>query len=261
MKPRPCFVHHRLVAAEWAEPLCLLLILCGLAEIPGIAVIHARHVIMAGAVRAERKRLLGGGHGIVVSTLKQAHISYGPVSLVAVGVDRKGPRPTFECRLIGVRLVLYPTEASLVYEREPQHAQGRGKIRVDRQRAFELGARLRMGVPGKVDVEGSAFVEMLVAQWAAKAFAPHPDFFAKHQPNLERRHNVLRYPVLQVEHFIEVTLETVCPHMGAVQAVDQLCRQSYPFVGLADASFQHITRAEHSADLADVPRLSLERKT
>src|SRR5215469_9269337 len=49
--------------------------------------------------------------------------------------------------------------------------------------------------------------------------------------------------------------------MAAVQAVDQLCRQSYAIAGLADAPLQHMADAERSPDLADVPRVSLEHKT
>src|SRR6516165_2914202 len=101
---------------------------------------------------------------------------------------------------------------------------------------------------------------MLIHQRAARAFAPHSRLFAKRQPNLERGDDVLRNPVLKREHVVEVTLETVGPDMAAVQAVDQLCRQSYAIAGLADAPLQHMPDAEHSPDFADVPRLSLEHK-
>src|SRR5256714_12261768 len=101
---------------------------------------------------------------------------------------------------------------------------------------------------------------MLVHQRAARAFAPHPHFFAKRQPDLERGDDVLRYPILKLEHVVEVALETVGPHMAAVQAVDQLCRQSHSIAGLAHAPFQHIPDAERSADFADVPCLPSEYK-
>src|SRR5258705_13893647 len=101
---------------------------------------------------------------------------------------------------------------------------------------------------------------MLVHQRAARAFAPHPHFFAKRQPDLERGDDVLRYPVLKLEHIVEVALETVCPDMAAVQGVDQLCRQSHPIAGLANAPFQHIANTTYSPDFADVPRLSFEHK-
>ena len=58
-----------------------------------------------------------------------------------------------------------------------------------------------------------------------------------------------------------IALETVCPHMATVQAVDQLRRQSHSIAGLAHASFQHIARAEHPTDFAYVPNLPLEHKT
>ena len=74
VKPRPRLVYPRLIAAEWAEPLCLLLILCGRAEIPGIAVKHASHMIMGRAAGTEGKTLLTGGYGLIVPTLKQVRI-------------------------------------------------------------------------------------------------------------------------------------------------------------------------------------------
>ena len=138
MKPRPRLVDHRLIATEWAQPLCLLLVLYGLAEIFGIAVIHACHMVVARAIGAEGKCLLSGSHGIIVPTLEQARISHGAVPLVAVGINRKDTRRAFECRLIGIRRILYPTKASLVYEGEPQHTKGRSKVRVYRHRSFEL---------------------------------------------------------------------------------------------------------------------------
>src|SRR6516225_11447573 len=102
---------------------------------------------------------------------------------------------------------------------------------------------------------------MLIHQRAARAFAPHSRLFAKRQPNLERGDDVLRNPVLKREHVVEVALETVGPHMAAVQAVDQLCRQSHAIASLAHAAFQDIASAEHSTDFADVPRLTPEHKT
>src|SRR5215471_11725400 len=96
---------------------------------------------------------------------------------------------------------------------------------------------------------------MLIHQRAARAFAPHSRLFAKRQPNLERGDDVLRNPVLKLEHVVEVALETVGPHMAAVQAVDQLRRQSHSFAGLTNAPFQHIASAEYSPDFAYVPRL------
>src|SRR6516164_4364421 len=102
---------------------------------------------------------------------------------------------------------------------------------------------------------------MLVNQWAARAFAPYPHLFAKRQPDLKRGDDVLRYPVLKLEHVVEVALETVRPDVAPVQAVDQLCRQSHALAGVANGRFQHIARAKDSSDVADVPRLSLEHKT
>src|SRR6516165_11579425 len=102
---------------------------------------------------------------------------------------------------------------------------------------------------------------MLVHERAARALVVHPCFFAKRQPNLKRGHDVLRYPILKLEHVVEVALETVGPHMAAVQAVDQLCRQSHTIARLAHAAFQDIASAEHSTDFADVPRLTPEHKT
>src|SRR6266852_5654991 len=102
---------------------------------------------------------------------------------------------------------------------------------------------------------------MLVSQRAAGSFAPHTRLFAKRQANFERGDDVLRYLVLKFEHVVEVALETVGPHMAAVQAVDQLCRQSHSIAGLAHTPFQHIPDAERSADFAYVPNLSFEHKT
>src|SRR6516225_3957699 len=102
---------------------------------------------------------------------------------------------------------------------------------------------------------------MLIHQRAARAFAPHSRLFAKRQPNLERGDDVLRNPVLKLKHVVEVALETVGPHMAAVQAVDQLCRQSYSIAGLAHAPFQHMPDAEYSPDFADVQRVSPKHKT
>src|SRR5215468_10055772 len=117
-----------------------------------------------------------------------------------------------------------------------------------------------MGMPGKVIVEGSTFEEMLVYQRAARAFAPHPRVFAKRQSNFERSDDVLRYSVLKREHVVEVTLKSIGPDMAAVQAIDQLCRQSHTITSLANASLQHIASAEHSPDFANVPGLSLEHE-
>src|SRR6516225_920442 len=102
---------------------------------------------------------------------------------------------------------------------------------------------------------------MLVHQRAARAFAPHSHIFAKRQPNFKRGDDVLRYSILKLEYVVEVALKSVGPDMAAVQAVDQLCRQSHTIAGLANAPFQHIASAENSPDFADVPRLSLEHKT
>src|SRR5499427_822225 len=102
---------------------------------------------------------------------------------------------------------------------------------------------------------------MLVHQRTARTCAPYPRLFSIRQPNLERGDDVLRDPVLKREHVVEVALETVGPDMTAVQAVDQLCRQSYAIAGLAHAPFQHMPHAEYSPDFADVPGLSLEHKT
>src|SRR5258708_515909 len=101
---------------------------------------------------------------------------------------------------------------------------------------------------------------MLVSQRAAGSFAPHTRLFAKRQANFERGDDVLRYLVLKFEHVVEVALETVGPHMAAVQAVDQLCRQSHSIAGLAHAPFEHITGAKHPPNFPYVSRLSLEHK-
>src|SRR5215467_11825323 len=102
---------------------------------------------------------------------------------------------------------------------------------------------------------------MLVHQRAARAFAPQAHVFAERQPNLKRGYDVLCYPILKLEHVVEVALETVGPHMAAVQTVDQLCRQSHSIAGLAHAPFQHISDAKCSADFAYVPCLPFEYKT
>src|SRR5439155_19559435 len=99
----------------------------------------------------------------------------------------------------------------------------------------ELTSGLRIRVAGKVDVQDSTFVEMLVQPRTAGAFAPHPRFFAKRQPNLEGGAVILCYPILKLEYVVKVTLETVCPDMAAVQAVGQLRRQSHAIAGLANA--------------------------
>src|SRR5258708_21635409 len=101
---------------------------------------------------------------------------------------------------------------------------------------------------------------MLVHQRAARALAPNPGLFAKRQANLKRGHDVLRYPILKLEHVVEVALETVGPHMAAVQSVDQLCPQSHSIAGLAHAPFEHITGAKHPPNFPYVSRLSLEHK-
>src|SRR5215813_3901483 len=101
---------------------------------------------------------------------------------------------------------------------------------------------------------------MLVHQRATRTFAAHPCLFAKRQANLKRGHDVLRYPILKLEHVVEVALETVGPHMAAVQAVDQLCRQSHSISGVAHAPFQYIPHAKRSADFAYVPCLPFEYK-
>src|SRR6266436_2154704 len=113
-------------------------------------------------------------------------------------------------------------------------------------------------MPGKLNVQGPAFEEMLVDQRATRAFAPHSRLFAKRQPNFERGHDVLRYSILKLEHVVEVALETVGPHMAAVQAVDQLCGQSHSIAGLAHAPFQHIPDTKCSADFAYVSCLPFE---
>src|SRR5215831_5615727 len=102
---------------------------------------------------------------------------------------------------------------------------------------------------------------MVVHDWAARAFAPQPHIFAKRQLDLERGHDVLRYPILKLEHVVEVALETVGPDVAPVQAIDQLCRQSHSIAGLAHAPFQHIPDAKCSADFAYVPRLPFEYET
>src|SRR5258705_13618374 len=214
-------------------------------------------MIGARAVGAERNRLLSGSHGIVVATLKQARIAQRDIRRIAVRVDRQGTSRALQCRLVACRLGRFPAKANLVGQCEPQQAKRRRIDRVDRQGLFELASRLRMRVPGKVDVQESTFVEMLVHQRTAGAFAPHPPFFPKRQPNLERGDDILRYPILKLEYVVKLTLETVCPDMAAVQAVDQLRRQSHAISGLANAPFQHIPNAEYSPDFADVPRLSL----
>src|SRR5438445_567575 len=102
---------------------------------------------------------------------------------------------------------------------------------------------------------------MLVHQRAAGPFAPHTRLFSKRQANFERGDDVLRYLVLKLKHVVEVALEAVGPYMTAVEAVDQLCRQSHSIAGLAHAPFEHITGAKHSPNFAYVARLSFEHKT
>src|SRR5215475_14019248 len=117
-----------------------------------------------------------------------------------------------------------------------------------------------MRVLRKIDIQGPALEEMVVHQRATGSLAPQPHIFAKRQLNLKRGHDVLRYPILKLEHVVEVALETVGPHVAAVQTVDQLCDQSHSIAGLAHAPFQHISDAKCSADFAYVPSLSFKHE-
>src|SRR5262245_28021237 len=87
MKPRPRLVDSRFSAVERTEPLRLFFIVGGFAEIAGVAVKHACHMIDAGAAGGGSNRLLACSHGIVVATLKQARIAERYVSPIAVRVD------------------------------------------------------------------------------------------------------------------------------------------------------------------------------
>src|SRR5262245_37765625 len=69
VKPRPCLVDSRFIAAERAEPLRLLFMLGVLPEIAGIAVKHACHVVGARTAGTDSDRLLACNDGIVVATL------------------------------------------------------------------------------------------------------------------------------------------------------------------------------------------------
>src|SRR5437868_11203826 len=110
---------------------------------------------------------------------------------MAFWVACQGACSTLHRRLVGCRLASFPAKAHLIGHRKAQQVMGRCIGGVDRQGPFKFEARLCMSVPGKIVVEGMALEEMLVDQWAARAFAPHPHLFTKRQPDLERGSDVL----------------------------------------------------------------------
>src|SRR5580704_17012100 len=130
VKSRPRLVDPRFMAAKRSEALRLLFIVSGLAEIAGVAVKHACHMIVARAAGADSNRLLACSHGIVVAVLKQARIAERYVSHIAVRVNCESFHCAFQRCVIGCRPIALPTKANLVGQREPQHAERRCIIRV-----------------------------------------------------------------------------------------------------------------------------------
>src|SRR5690348_11005245 len=100
-----------------------------------------------------------------------------------------------------------------------------------------------MSVPSKIDVIVPSFREMLIDKRTARAPSPNPCLLTVSQTNLQRRGNLLRDPVLDLEHVIQVAIKPIRPHMATVQAVDQLCRQPDAVAALSDGALQHVTDA------------------
>src|SRR5882757_5498584 len=118
-----------------------------------------------------------------------------------------------------------------------------------------------MSVPAEIDVIVPSLREMLIDKRTARALSPNPRLLAVGQADFQCRDNLLRYPVLQLEHVVQVAIKPIRPHMAAVQAVDQLRRQPDAVAALSDAALQHVANAQDAADLADVFGLVLENKT
>src|SRR5215475_2778607 len=115
-----------------------------------------------------------------------------------------------------------------------------------------------MSVLSEIDVVVPRFREMLIDKRTARALSPDPRLLTVGQADLQCRDNLLRDPVLQLEHIVQVAVKPVRPHMAAVKAVDQLRRQPDAVAALSDTALQHVADAQEAADLARVPGLALE---
>src|SRR5215831_21263460 len=97
-----------------------------------------------------------------------------------------------------------------------------------------------MSVLSEIDVIVPSFRELLIDKRTARAFSPNPRLLATGQADLWCSDNLLRDPVLQLENVVEVAVKPIRPHVAAVQAVDQLCRQPDMVAALSDAALQHV---------------------
>src|SRR4051812_6380636 len=97
----------------------------------------------------------------------------------------------------------------------------------------------------------------VVGAHVARGLGPSLPDLLQTDARLDRAHDALGHPVLQVENVGDVAVEAVGPDVVAGGSVDQLANDPHPRSGLADAAFEHVAHAQLARDLAHVDRTAL----
>src|SRR4051812_42808693 len=86
--------------------------------------------------------------------------------------------------------------------------------------------------------------------------------------NLTQRDGGLNHPddsfghtILKIENFGDFAFITICPRVAAFRSIKKLSGNSKAISALSDATCQDVANTQHTANLADISRLALERET
>src|SRR4051812_9017389 len=86
--------------------------------------------------------------------------------------------------------------------------------------------------------------------------------------NLTQRDGGLNHPddsfghtILKIENFGDFAFITICPRVAAFRSIKKLSGNSKAIAALSDATCQDVANTQHTANLADISRLALERET
>ena len=113
------------------------------------------------------------------------------------------------------------------------------------------------GGPGVWDREIRQALERLEAQRQFQLFLLQPGDLGQLQLGLDRRDDIAGYPILKLEHVMQVAVEAVSPDVRAGGRFDQLGGEANLVASLAHAAFQYIAHAQFTPDLTDVDVLPL----
>src|SRR5262249_13600254 len=140
------------------------------------------------------------------------------------------------------------------------HSIGRGKVRIERDRAVEQRQRFIDGRAGaQMEVRHSAQV-IIIGIETLGGLALRTRDLGLFELRREGANHARRDLVLQVENIVERAFETVGPEVGAGRRVDELAGDAYTLRGSANAALEHIAHPELTADLLDVHAAALESK-